>query len=164
MEIWDVLDIDGNRTGKTVQRGTKLDSNEFHLVVHVWISDLNGNFLIQKRAKHLEWMPGIWAATGGAVIHNESSLDAAVRETREELGLDISPDRFIKLKRIKETGKIADIYLVSGAREDFLPIILCDEVADVFWASWKAMVEMVQRNEFVPYEYLNALKDVTSII
>jgi hypothetical protein len=40
MEIWDILDINGNKTGKTKIRGHKLNKSEYHLVIHVWIKKL----------------------------------------------------------------------------------------------------------------------------
>lgn len=158
MEIWDILDNEGTRTGRTVQRGTKLQHNEFHLVVHIWVVDLHGNILIQKRAKHLEWMPGAWAVTSGTVVKNETSIDAAVRTTGEELGLYLSPCKFMKISSVQSHNQFTDIYLVTGSREDFLPIILGDNVADSFWTSWRGMMEMRRREEFLHYEYLDVVK------
>jgi isopentenyldiphosphate isomerase len=160
MELWDILDAEGRLTGRTVQKGTNLKKNEFHLVVHIWVVDLHENILIQKRAKHLDWMPGIWAITSGAVITNETSIDAAVRETGEELGLHLNPSKFTKMNRIKSQNQFTDIYLVAGPREDFLPIILGKKVADSFWTSWRGILEMKHRNEFLHYEYLTELKTV----
>jgi isopentenyldiphosphate isomerase len=159
MELWDILDAEGKRTGRIVQKGAKLRQNEFHLVVHIWVVDIYENILIQKRARHLEWMPGIWAVTSGAVIANESSIDAAVREMGEELGLHLNPLKFMKMNRIKSKNQFTDIYLVAGPREDFLPLILGDNVADSFWISWRGMMEMKNRDEFLHYEYLHEFKD-----
>jgi isopentenyldiphosphate isomerase len=160
MEIWDILDAEGRKIGRTVQKGTKLRPNEYHLVVHIWVVDLNGNILIQKRAKHLEWMPGKWTITGGSAIHNEESIDAAMRKTSEELGLNLVTYKFMKVNRMKSNNQFTDVYFVAGAREDFLPIVLSGKVADAFWTSWRGMMEMVQRNEFVHYEYLELLKNI----
>lgn len=162
MEIWDILDTEGKKTGKTVQRGTNLQQNEFHLVVHIWIVDLHGNMLIQKRATHLEWMPGAWAVTSAAAFTNETSIDAAVRGTGEELGLYLRADKFLKMSSIKSQNQFTDVYIVAGPREDFLPVVLGDRVADAFWTSWRGMMEMKYRNEFLHYEYLDQLKNVIS--
>jgi len=40
MEIWDILDKNGNMTGKTITRGDNLRDGEYHLIVHIWI--ING--------------------------------------------------------------------------------------------------------------------------
>jgi isopentenyldiphosphate isomerase len=160
MEIWDILDAEGRKIGRTVQKGTKLRQNEYHLVVHIWVVDLHGNILIQKRAKHLEWMPGKWTVTGGSALCNEESIDAAMRQTSEELGLHLTSYKFMKINRIKSNDQFTDIYFVAGAREDFLPVILSDKVADSFWISWRGMMEMMQRNEFLHYEYLEMLETI----
>lgn len=57
--------------------------------MHIWIINSKSELLIQKRPDHLKHLPGIWAATGGAVIQGEDSKTAACREAKEELGVDI---------------------------------------------------------------------------
>ena len=56
MEVWDILDKEGNPTGKTVQRKKVcLMKGEYHMVVHIWILGSDGRVLIQRRSltKHL---------------------------------------------------------------------------------------------------------------
>ena len=43
MEIWDLLDECGNKTGKTVNRGVELKENQYHLEVHLWIINSSNN-------------------------------------------------------------------------------------------------------------------------
>ena len=38
MELWDVLDEHGNKTGKIVDRGTELGQGEYRLVIDVWLT------------------------------------------------------------------------------------------------------------------------------
>lgn len=37
MERWDILDGNGNKTGKTIQRGKAMGQDEYHLVVNLRI-------------------------------------------------------------------------------------------------------------------------------
>lgn len=92
-EIWDIYDSEGNKTGKQGIRGERLNDGEYHLVVHVWRYNSRGEWLIDKRANRgsLE-MDGKWEATGGSAITGESSLDAALRESFEELGIKLKPE------------------------------------------------------------------------
>lgn len=77
MEKWDVLDANGNPTGQTALRGkTVLGTDEYHLVVHIWVVSSDGRFLIQKRSATKALMPGEWAATGGAALSGEQSFEA----------------------------------------------------------------------------------------
>ena len=72
MEFWDIVDKDGNPTGKKIKRGKiTLRRGEYHPVVHIWIF-YNNKFLIQKRSSDKQPMAGEWAATSGAVISGES--------------------------------------------------------------------------------------------
>ena len=52
MEIWDLYDEKCNLLNKTHIRGEELPDNGYHLVVHVWIRNQEGKFLISQRAKH----------------------------------------------------------------------------------------------------------------
>lgn len=90
MELWDVLDENGNKTGRTVERGQPMAQNEYHLVVHVWVVNSKGEFLISKRSPDKSF-PNMWESAGGSAIAGEDSLTAAIRETREELGIVLDP-------------------------------------------------------------------------
>lgn len=61
-----------------------------------------GRLLLEKRKDS-----DIWGLIGGGVKKQESGLQAIVRETFEELGLRISPDRFQKLNVYDNPGRIA---------------------------------------------------------
>ncbi|MFW6319293.1 MAG: NUDIX domain-containing protein, partial [Bacillota bacterium] len=87
MEYFDVYDKYGNKTGKTIERGTPLKTHEYIKIIHVWIEHSNGEYLIQKRAKKDDAIPHQWAITTGAVTQGETAQEAALRELHEELGL-----------------------------------------------------------------------------
>lgn len=48
MELWDIYDELRCKTGRTHERGNLLPSGDYHLVIHVWIVNDKGEFLIQK--------------------------------------------------------------------------------------------------------------------
>jgi isopentenyldiphosphate isomerase len=157
MRTWDILDADGKKTGKTAPINAKLKQNEYHQTVHVWISDQNGDILIQKRATN-----NLWSIATEATIHDEDSLSAAMRNITDELGLVLDAGRFRKIAQIKGKNEFIDVLSASGSREDFFPVILCSNILDVCWASWKAVSEMTMRDEFVKYDYLNLVEDYFS--
>ncbi len=99
MELWDAYDENRKPLGYTVKR-EKFDSlnNEYHIVVHIWIKNSKGEYLIQKRSSNKK--EGLkWAWTGGSVLMGENSIDGAVREVKEELGLTVDKknSRFLLL-------------------------------------------------------------------
>ncbi len=149
MQFWDILDVDGKKTGNTAPVNAKLKQGEYHQTVHVWISDQNGDILIQKRTAH-----GLWSIATEATIHNEDSLSTVTRNIANEMGLLLDTGKFRKIAQIKSRDEFIDIWSASGSREDFFPVILCSDILDVCWASWNAVTEMVKRNDFVKYDYL----------
>lgn len=161
MELWDILDVEGNLTGKLVERGKPMLQNEFHLVVHIWIRNSAGKFLIAKRAENKP-SGGMWETTGGSAIAGESSLETAIRETNEELGLVLEPEKckqIVRKKRIRnDYNDFVDAWLcfcdkqISELKPDRL------EVSDVRWAEKYEIREMIGRKEFLDvFPYLEQL-------
>lgn len=90
MELLDVYDDNGKKTGKVVERGiddSAFEKGEHIAVAIIYIENSKGEFLIQKTSKE---KGGIYSSTGGHVDHNEEPIDSIVREVKEELGLEIS--------------------------------------------------------------------------
>ena len=93
-ELLDIVDANGEPTGDQRDKAEIHRLGLPHRDVHVWITD-GENVLEQQRARDKKIMPGEWdIAVGGHVGAGESYLDAAMRETEEELGLWLPPERF----------------------------------------------------------------------
>ena len=91
MELWDIYDKNKVRTGRTMERNHfNLADDEYHLTVLGVIARPDGRFLITKRVMTKAWAPGWWEVSGGAAQAGEESLEAAIREVKEETGLDVS--------------------------------------------------------------------------
>jgi 8-oxo-dGTP pyrophosphatase MutT (NUDIX family) len=91
-ELWDVYDAERKLTGRTHRRGEPLADGDFHLVVRVWIMNGNGEFFITQRAFGKNDGAGKWEVPGGSAVACETSLEAVLRETREEIGADLQTD------------------------------------------------------------------------
>ena len=50
MELWDLYTENRTPTGKTLVRGEKVPAGYYHLVVHVWIQNVKGEYLISQRS------------------------------------------------------------------------------------------------------------------
>lgn len=91
-EILDLYTRDGKPTGRTLVRGETQPDNLVHPVCDVWITSSAGEVLIQRRSLTKPNFPGRWCCSaGGCVQHGEAPLEAALRETQEELGLTLDP-------------------------------------------------------------------------
>ena len=87
-----IYDRGGNPTGKTLYRGgplVKLDDNEYIGICVIFIENNKGEFLIQKTSKQKLSKN---SSTGGHIDIGESPIDCILRETKEEIGLDIKKE------------------------------------------------------------------------
>ena len=75
VEIWDLYDAQGEKTGKTMIRGEAIPIGFYHIGVHIWPMNDKGELLIQRRSMGVQWKPGIWAVTGGSAVSGEEPLD-----------------------------------------------------------------------------------------
>lgn len=116
-ELWDVYRADGTVVdGKLAIRGHRdLLKNEYHLVVYVWIINDKNEVIISRRQKG-KTFEGMWECTGGCAKRGDTSLQAALREVKEELGLDLDPEKGEKFKRYirkfpKGAAAICDVWV-----------------------------------------------------
>ena len=90
MELLDLYTEDRVRTGKTMVRGTVVPEGLCRLVVHVCIFDSQGRMLIQQRQPFKSGWSSYWdMSVGGCAVAGDTSIAAAERETREEIGLSV---------------------------------------------------------------------------
>ncbi len=108
MELLDVLDENGNYTGRTEERQIVHSDGLWHIHVGVWIMNKKGELLFQKRSMEKKVNPGKWSRTGGHVDSGETPLEAIQRETYEEIGVKIPTDKFKLLSIRKE-----EVYLTN---------------------------------------------------
>ncbi len=109
VELLDVLDENGNPTGRAKTKAEALTAGDWRKVVHIWLVDNDGNLLIQQRAKKGGIFDDMWdVSVGGGVSSGEPSLHAAKRELQEELGLDLPEDKFQFLGTWKMPPKQVD--------------------------------------------------------
>lgn len=87
-EIFEVLDTEGRVIGLAARSAVHSDPSLIHRVVHVLVINKQGDLLLQKRSINKDIAPGRWdTSVGGHVNPGEEVYDAAVRETKEELGI-----------------------------------------------------------------------------
>jgi 8-oxo-dGTP diphosphatase len=159
MELCDVLDATGTPTGRIVERGTVLPPDEYYLVVQVWIRNEAGAYLIQQRAHHLASAPGIWAITAGYVQTGEASLTAAIRETNEELGVQLLPAHLTRFDRLRTEYRIEDVWLAHVTQAAIGVPAPGDEVADWQWATKATITQMIEQGLFFRYSYFDQIPE-----
>lgn len=92
-EYLDILDENGKRTGEIRLKEEAHQLGLFHPTVHIWFYTKRGEILMQKRASGKDTFPGFWDVSVAGHIHAGESIDeAALREVKEEIGIDIKAD------------------------------------------------------------------------
>lgn len=161
MELWDIYDKNRLLTGRTIERGNKLKQDDFHLVVHVCIFNSKNEMLIQQRQPWKEGWPNMWDITvGGSALAGESSIEAAERETSEEIGYKINLSNERPFFTINfETG-FDDYYLVEKEIDIESLILQYEEVKAVKWASREEVLQLIKEGKFINYWFANNLFDM----
>lgn len=155
-EMRDLYDRNRNMLERKAERGTKLSDDEYHLVSNAWIRNSEGKFLISQR---VEWKshPLMWECTGGSAIIGEDTYKCAIREAKEELGIDISnaPYAFVgsTIRYYKNCPDILDVYIFGY----YVPLekvtIQKEEVNDVKWATKDEILELYNNGKFETTEF-----------
>ena len=155
MEIWDLYDENRNIVGEQI-RGEELPDNGYHLVVHVWIKNSKGQYLISQRAADRQSCPLMWECQGGSVLKGESSLQGALREVKEEVGIDLDTDRgkivFSNIRGIvdgKKFNDIMDVWLFEYDGEGSLEKATTKEVAQIKWLYPDEIRQLYKNHQFV---------------
>ena len=160
-ELIDIYDSDRNRTGITVPReGAFMKEGQYMLYVLAIVQDLQGRYLITQRSLDKHWAAGWWEVTGGGVLSGETSVQAVVREVREEVGLDVTGQPLEPVYAYKnvdlESGDnyIVDIYHfhLDVSTDD---VTLQDsEAIDCAFATWDEICALADEGKFLHFSRL----------
>lgn len=89
-ELIDIVDASGNPTGETALKSVIHTKGFYHNTAHVWFYTKNGDILLAQRAASKTICPLLWdVSVAGHIDAGETITQAAVRETKEEIGLAI---------------------------------------------------------------------------
>lgn len=155
MEIWEILDENRCKTGRTVVRGQPMAPGDFHLVVFAIIKNSKDEIIISKRAPN-KTFPSTWEVTGGSAVLGEDSYLAVTREVKEELGIDlVSKGTLLEsYMHIGEFSHFSDVWLFEEDVDLSQAICQQEEVSDVRWVNKAELYDLFEKNMFmvgVPY-------------
>ena len=105
-EIFDVVNDQDEVIGQKTRREVHA-LRLLHRAVHVLVFDSRGNLFLQKRSMKKDCFPGAWDSSASGHLDADESYDAcAVRELREEIGLQLAAPlrRLFKVDGCPETG------------------------------------------------------------
>ncbi|NNE31104.1 MAG: NUDIX domain-containing protein [Winogradskyella sp.] len=94
----DIVTKEGEPTGKTALKSEAHKNGWYHNTIHLWLYTSDGQILLQQRSHKKAIFPLLWdVSVAGHINASETFTEAALRETKEEIGLELNPDQLIKI-------------------------------------------------------------------
>jgi len=151
-ELWDILDKNGNPTGRVHERGKPMNEGEYHLEVLVLIENDKGEYLISQRSPN-KTFPNMWEFTGGSAVAGDDSLTTALKEAKEELGIILDPQNGRMIRHRLPCGSaqchgLVDVWLFRQNVDISAVILAPDETCNAMWASRDEINRMIDEKVF----------------
>ncbi|HOO05528.1 MAG TPA: NUDIX domain-containing protein [Ruminococcus sp.] len=159
-EFLNIIDETAHITSQSKPRCLVHRDGDLHAAVHVWIirrRDMGVYVLLQKRSHLKDISPDCYdVSAAGHVSQNGEFRSTAVRETAEEIGLEI-PREKLELIGLMEShyssGKTHDnevraVYLYRGDVDEDSLVLQESEVAEVGWAELDELLTVIKNEEF----------------
>jgi len=156
-EYFDILDENGNKTGKTKLRSEVHKDGDWHKAVHIWIFNREGDILLQRRSPDKDSDPSMLdMSCAGHLIAGDSSIEGAIRELKEELNIDIKSEELKYIKTLKRPSKDKKVF-INNEFDDLYIVITDidikdmkyqeDEISEILYVPYKKFKEMVANNQ-----------------
>ncbi len=154
-EMQDLYTRDGKFTGETIGRGRGVMGEYFTLVVHAYIYDGSGRFLLQKRSESKKFRPGQWEITMGHALSGETAIECLGREIKEELGVQLPMEDYTKVYRWIETEShsFADVFFVRADLDESALTLQKEEVTGLQWVTRDEILEFVEKMDYRTENY-----------
>lgn len=105
-ELIDILDTQGDITGKTAMKSEAHKKGWFHATVHIWFYTSDRKILLQQRGKNKVTHPLLWdVSVAGHIGAGEEIELSAIREIQEEIGLTVLKKDLEKIGVFKSVQK-----------------------------------------------------------
>jgi isopentenyl-diphosphate Delta-isomerase len=165
-EFWQLYNANGTPiVGKKASKAEIADGL-LHGASHVWIwrvRDGNVEILLQQRSLTKNTWPGLYdISAAGHIDLGEEPIAAAIRETKEELGLDLTQEQLqlvtvhraylvssIESRQIIE-NEFDWVYIAELAGDDGLTL-QAHEVSDTRWVTLEEFVADYTGDTYVPH-------------
>ncbi|MDD7887765.1 NUDIX domain-containing protein [Flavivirga sp. 57AJ16] len=181
-EYIDIVTKEGKPTGKSELKSIIHQKGFYHNTAHIWFYTKKGTILLSQRSAKKTICPLLWdVSVAGHVDTGETIKQAAIRETREEIGLSISENDLkdigvFECFQTYENGIIDNEFHNTFICELKVPISKLSPQEEevealklVSFADFKALIKNIGNNDnhFVPSNkpyYKSVLQNIIEII
>lgn len=110
-EMIDVINDNGIKTGVIKPRTQIHVDGDWHRIAMICIVNNKNNVLLQRRSKHVDKFPNLWdLSVASHVQSGNDSISTAVKETNEEIGLQIEYEAKVKDFRFLTSFRNSHVY------------------------------------------------------
>lgn len=141
----ELVDVYNERHEKlNYSKGRKeLNDGEYRLSCFIWIINDKNEILLQQRLATAKKMPNMWGTTAGGAQKGDSSLTGAMRELKEELGIDARKEEMVFIGSYKRINDFVEVWLCKKNIEVNALILEPSEVQDARWFSIDEFKRMI---------------------
>lgn len=147
-EYWDIYDKNRIFQNRTILRGSPFEEGDYYVSCEVWIQNSKGEMLITLRNPEKK-AGGLWEFVGGGVLAGETTAQAAVREVKEEIGIDLAEAELSYLYEYKHKNYFMDIYSVNKEIDIEAVVLDPSEAIDAKWVTKEDLQKLIDNREFV---------------
>ena len=161
MELFDILNPDGSKTGIVRERGVAHREGSLHATAHIWVVRKNHksgyDVLLQKRSACKDSNPGCYdISSAGHVASGDTVIESAVREIKEELGITASEEELhyvgvhhgafedVFYGRMFRDNELRSVYVYTEPVEIEELTLQESEVEEVIWMDYEECMQEVQ--------------------
>jgi 8-oxo-dGTP diphosphatase len=163
MEMFDVIDEEGNPTGLIKERGVVHREGALHATSHIWIAKENKqsgyDILLQKRSAIKDSHPGCYdISSAGHIGAGDTPLNSGLRELQEELGIIAKPEHLkefgVQFKQYEGQfyGKPfrdyqrSILYLYTEPLDESRLTLQESEIESVIWMDYAEALQAIREN------------------
>ena len=149
MEYIDIFDENNNSLGISKEKTQAHEDGDFHRTAHIWIMNKNKELLLQKRSTTKKSHPNYWDISGaGHIRAGETVLQGAIRELKEELGVESKEEelKFISIVKSTKNPKNCEfgyVYLLECNNKIEEYVFEDNEVSEVKYVYFEDLEKMV---------------------
>lgn len=140
-EIWDAYKKDGTPAGFHLLRGEPIPEGFFHCVCSTIVRHRDGSYLLMQRDWDKPNYPGCWELGAcRSIWQGETPLEGAIRELKEECGLDTCELELLFVVRYR-----------SAFYHHYLCVTDCDKNAITLQSGETIAFRWIERNELLEF-------------